>query len=213
MDTNFMYIFAICLFILNITTEEYIRFFLLIVCFFLISGYIYKYKESFQEMIINPGISKKTKTVEQKIVIDEKSIISKLDKFKKYNDTSYNNGIKYHNILKKKISKLQDGKYIYPGNYIHDLYYYLNLCINNFQEISIKLPSTTYKQSINMGKFEENNLSNELHSIVKNLYEVNIKQINKINEIYRDSKNVNEFYTYDFPGPQANNDKNEYELY
>lgn len=213
MDTNFVYAFILCIIIVNLSSPISIRIGLFFVTVLLVSGFIYKHKDILLEYVKNPGTSKPVITVQQQKVVDEKSIVSQLDKFKTYNTTAYDNGIKYHTILKKKMTKLQGGNDTFYGNDLSDLHFYLNLCINNFQEISLQLPLTNYKQAFEEGKYVENKLSEELHTIVNQLYEFNIKQINDFYRTYRDSKNVNHFSTYKFPGPQANNDKNQYELY
>lgn len=213
MDTNVVIVILIVVVIINATHETVVRVGLGIVSLFLLSSFLFKHKDKLQTYFLNPGTEKPVTKPEEKKVIDESSILSQVEPFKKYNEYAYEQGLKYHSILKEKLTQLNGGNKKHPGNELSDLDYYLNLCINQFQDISLSLPSKTFKQAYNSGDYTMDTSLEKLHLIVNQLYEFNRKTIDGLYKQYSKSKDINQSYQLPFSGPQASNDKNSYELY
>lgn len=215
MQYSFFYVFIILIIIFNLLNENYIRSIFIILSLFLISSYIYKNKQNFITYLENPGYDDIQKSDKNTLNFkkDNDKYINNLKKFKIYNPDAYNNGIKYNKILQKYIDKLYNGNLKYSGNRIDDLNFYLKLCVNNFQEITINIPPNNLKKALLKQDFSVNKLEKKLHDIINKIYHVNKKAINKIYKFYNNSKNINQYSKLFYPGPEAYNINDEYELY
>tara|TARA_B110001469_G_scaffold127685_1_gene149763 strand:- start:538 stop:1182 length:645 start_codon:yes stop_codon:yes gene_type:complete len=211
---NFFYIFIFVIILLNILNKSLVRIIFICVTVFMIVCYIYKNKNNLQNIIENPGISKKQE-IKMDDIIDKKEqdLINLLEKYKKYNTTAYYKGIKYHKILKKKINSLRTKDYKYYGNFVDDLKLFLKLCVNNFQEISINLPTNNLSKALKTNNFAIDKNVKDLHSIVDNIYKINYKEIFEIYDKYNNSKNINQYSGFFYKEPDSYNSININELY
>ena len=99
-----------------------------------------------------------------------KSLLSQLGSFKRYNRTSYGQGVKYMRKFFKNI-KMLEKEYLENYNpYFEDALIYLKTSINHFQSISVSFPERNMKDGIKYGDFEPTKKTNYLGYVCKELY-------------------------------------------
>lgn len=149
----------------------------------LISGFLLNLFLYHKEIInILKDISKSEKNYE-KIIEDNKrekkeiifdteidKIISKLNKYRKYNRTSYDKGLKHIKMFMILLHDLERKDISHPRQYFENAELHLKESLNNFQSLSISVPEEKFIHVLKYNKFEQTKLGNRIGKLCKRLY-------------------------------------------
>lgn len=97
-------------------------------------------------------------------------LLVQLKPFKKYNKVSYKDGVKYIRKFFKTLKILEHDDLYNRNQYFELANDYLKQAINHFQSISVSMPERSFKDAIKYGEFESTKKTNQLSTILKELY-------------------------------------------
>ena len=97
-------------------------------------------------------------------------LLIELKPFKRYNKVSYKEGVKYMRQFFKTIKILEHDDLYNRNQYFELANDYLKQAINHFQSISVSMPERSLKDAIKLGDFEATKKTNQLATIIKELY-------------------------------------------
>ena len=98
------------------------------------------------------------------------TLLSRLKKFKKYNNVSYKSGVLYMRQFFKTIHILEKDKILNYNQYYENAHLYLKSSLNHFQSMTVSLPERTMINAIKYGDYESTKKANELGAVCKELY-------------------------------------------
>lgn len=193
---NYFYVLIVIFIIFNML-PEYIRYiYFLLLSLIIIILFSYKYQDSVLEFIKSPGIKSSEKTEKDY----EEEYISNLEKYEKYNKSSFKNAIKYYKLYKKSYDKYESSDY--TNIFANSPDYYLGLSMNSYLEINLSIKNITYRDALNNNRFDESDERKTLYDNINKLYNFNIK---KLYNLYKDKndKDVNSLDTKMYIGPKS----------
>lgn len=194
---NYLYVLTPLFIILNVLPSNISYYISVIIALSLIILYGFKYKDDIYDFIKNPGIKVQN---ESESIDLEKKYISNLESYKKYNEDSFNNAIRFYKMYKDSFEKYSSSNYTHI--YANSPDYYLGLSMNSYQEIGLSIPKKTYKQAIGDNSFADDSKSKDLYKNINNLYNYNIKKIYKLYKTKNDIEPTN-FNSYMYQGPKS----------
>ena len=96
-------------------------------------------------------------------------IVDELSHYKKYNPSSYKDGLKNIQLFSLLLSDLEKDKIYHWTQYFENAKYYLTKSVNNFQSIGISVPEENLNQALKYNKFEPTKLGNRVGKLCKRL--------------------------------------------
>lgn len=97
-------------------------------------------------------------------------LLIRLKPFKKHNKVTYKQGVKYMRKFFKILKILEHDSIQNRNNYFDLANDYLKEAINHFQSMSISMPERSFLNGLKYGDYETTKKTNELSSILKELY-------------------------------------------
>ena len=167
------------------------------------------------ERIIENNTRKKKELYSNKELND---ILLKIKKFRKYNQDSYDKGMKYLEMFLFIIHDLEKDDISHPRQYFENAELYLSKSLNYFQSISISAPEENFIEALKYNKFNSSKLSNKIGLLCKDLhkhcYYLLYNLSLRFNEDWKENPDIYKSeISYNYENVKSNNEMNIYELY
>lgn len=146
------------------------------------------------------------------------NILLKIKKFRKYNQESYDKGMKYLEMFLFIIHDLEKDDISHPKQYLENAELYLSKSLNFFQSISISVPEENFIESLKYNKFNSLKLSNKIGLLCKDLHKHCYYLLYNLSlRFNEDWKNKPDIYkseiVYNYENVKSSNELNDTELY
>jgi|TARA_R110002072_G_scaffold229044_6_gene386275 hypothetical protein len=97
-------------------------------------------------------------------------IVDELSHYKKYNPSSYKDGLKNIQLFSLLLSDLEKDKIYHWTQYFENAKYYLTKSVNNFQSIGISVPEENYNDILKYNDTKPSKIQSTLGDLCKQLY-------------------------------------------
>jgi len=181
---NTIYFFIILLLFMNYYNNITLRIIFGIIILIIFYLFIYK-----NQLIISEKLTDFTKKSINKVETDP--LFDILKQFKKYNEISYNEGLKYYKLYLYDFDKTLNT--VYNRNYLNNSKIYLKKSMDCFREIGLNIPAKNY-----FNNYENNNVNvtENIDLLNKTISEIYNLQLSKLNELYKINNDKNEVNIY-----------------
>jgi hypothetical protein len=151
---------------------------IILILSFLLTLFIY-HKEIFHTFQEIQNSEKKTERIiednkrkKKEIHLNDEllSIITKLKKYRKYNENAYDEGYKHLKMFIFLIHDLERDTISHPRQYFENAEFHCMKSLNHFQSISISVPEETYNEALKYNNLEPTKLGNRIGKLCKRLH-------------------------------------------
>ena len=146
------------------------------------------------------------------------TILLQIKKFRKYNQESYDKGIKYLEMFLFIIHDLEKDNISHPKQYFENAELYLSKSLNYFQSISISVPEENFIETLKYNQFNSSKLSNRIGILCKDLHKHCYYLLYNLSVRFnKDWINKPDIYKseiiYNYENVKSSNEMNDSELY
>ena len=146
------------------------------------------------------------------------TILLQIKKFRKYNQESYDKGIKYLEMFLFIIHDLEKDNISHPKQYFENAELYLSKSLNYFQSISISVPEENFIETLKYNQFNSSKLSNRIGILCKDLHKHCYYLLYNLSiRFNKDWINKPDIYKseiiYNYENVKSSNEMNDSELY